>query len=129
MPTRTFYIGDIISVATGRYVTRNGMPGIHALLDWMTGDTLMTHQLPRAFDECAPDLLRQFPQLVDLTVPEFATKAQGWAWTDELPARFGEFHEVTPLPAGDHAVIDPIAELRMMRPDLDPIIVVLPEGT
>lgn len=36
-----------------------------------------------------------------------------------LVEKYGEFHEVRPIHAEDHEVIDVITELKRMRPDLD----------
>jgi hypothetical protein len=123
-PTRTFHLGDILTITTGRLVSPTHMQGVHEILDFLTGDTLFTHQLPRACDEAQPELLRQHPDLVDIAVPgEFDGVEHVGRWLAEQVARFGETREVSPLRPGDHTVIDPIAELRMMRPDV-PIIVV-----
>lgn len=129
MTARAFHLGDVLSVTTGRLVSNRHMDGIYDVLNWMTSDDLYTHQLPRAMDEAKPEVLRQHPDLADLPVPaDFAGKADVEAWLAEQVARFGEYRDLTPLPAGDHAVIDPIAELRMMAPD-KPIIVVTAEPT
>jgi hypothetical protein len=125
MNTKTFHIGDILSVTTGIFCTPNGIDGIYEILNWMTGDNLMTHQLPRAGRECAPDLQCQHPDLADVIVPEFTSRDEGMAWIAEQVARFGETREVAPLAAGDHTAIDPIAELKMIRPDM-PIVKVEP---
>ena len=46
-----------------------------------------------------------------------------YGWLDEIEARYGSTVDLEPMPTEDHAVIDPIAELRMMRPDA-PIVVI-----
>jgi hypothetical protein len=98
------------------------------VLNFMTGDNLFTHQLPRAMDECAPEVLRQHPDLADVQVPtEFDGEQHVWTWLAEQVDQFGETRELSPLPVDEHAVIDPITELRMMRPDAPIITVVLPE--
>jgi hypothetical protein len=43
------------------------------------------------------------------------------AFLETLYPRFGQFVEVAKIPEGDHTRIDPISELKMMRPDM-PII-------
>ncbi len=83
---------------------------------------------PRACDECKPFLLLQHPDLLDVQVPEkFVDEAHVWRWLAEQVDRFGATRELTPIPAEDHTQIDPIAELRMMRPDA-PIIAVEMDG-
>lgn len=122
MITKRFHLGDVLSVTTGVFVTPGGIEALYELLNFMTGDNLFTHQLPRASEECAPELLRQHPELAEVVVPEeFADEAAVWAWLAEQMDRFGAQLDVAPLRLGDHTSIDPIAELRMMRPDM-PII-------
>jgi hypothetical protein len=132
--TRTFHLGDILSVTTGRLVSPRHMDGIYDILGWMTGDNLFTHQLPRAMDECQGPLLAQHPDLAAVTVPgdfgdgEHAGQAVA-NWLAGQAAIYGETREVAPLAAADHTRIDPIAELRaMIRPDAEIIGVVVPGG-
>jgi hypothetical protein len=132
--TKTFHLGDILSITTGRLVSPRHMEGIHDILDWMTGDSLFTHQLPRAMDECQGPLLAQHPDLAAIGVPDDFGDGEhaGQAvdnWLAEQVAVYGETREVAPLAGGEHARIDPIAELRtMMRPDAEIIGVVVPDG-
>jgi hypothetical protein len=125
---RTFDLGDVLSVTTGRLVSRRGVDAMYDLLGYMTGDTLWTHQLPRAWEECSPALLAQHPDLADVPVPdEFDGEEHVWRWLAEQVTRYGKSREVRPLDPADHTSIDPLAELRMMRPDLPVIAVELPE--
>jgi hypothetical protein len=57
----------------------------------------------------------QFVPLLD----DFAGRLSDWE--SELVAIYGEARPVAPLAPVDHTSIDPIAEIKMMRPDL-PII-------
>lgn len=61
--TKDFHLGDVLSITTGVLVSFRSMEGIYDILNFMTGDDLFTHQLPRATDECKPHLLEQFPEL------------------------------------------------------------------
>ena len=68
MSTRRFPLRVVLTVTTGRLLTAakdggNGIEDLYDILSWMTNDDLMTHQLPRAGRECAPWLLRWFPEL------------------------------------------------------------------
>jgi len=60
------------------------MDGVYDILNYMTGDSLFTHQLPRASDECKPFLLEQFPQLD----------------TPEMQFALGELIEMLKTPSG-----------------------------
>jgi len=126
---RTFHLGDILSVTTGRLVSPSHMDGLWGVLNFMTGDNLMTHQLPRAGEECAPELLRQHPDLANVEVPaRFDGELDVRQWLSRQVVLFGEYREVTSLDANDHTVIDPIAELAMMRPDAQIIVVEIEGG-
>lgn len=127
MSVREFHLGDVLSVTTGILVSPRKLDGLWELLDHMTGESLFTHQLPRAFDECAPELLCQHPDLAAVAVPELEPE-QVLGWLAEQVAVFGEYRSVRPLATDDHTRIDPISELRMMRPDapIIPIVVTIP---
>lgn len=126
---KTFHLGDLLSVTSGSLVSPSHIGGVHALLDYMTGDTLFTHQLPRACDECKPALLAQYPFLAEVEVPdEFDGKYHVEAWLADLVALHGAKLEVRPLDRADHAHIDPISELGMMAPHMMIIPVVVDGG-
>ena len=127
--TKTFHLGDILSVTTSRLVSPRHIDGVYDILNWMTGDNLMTHQLPRACGECEGPLLTQHPDLAAIVTPETFgdDPEQGVArWLAEQVAIYGETREVAPLAAEDHTVIDPLDELRAMKPDAEIITVVVP---
>jgi hypothetical protein len=133
--TEHFPLGSILSVTTGCLVVRDGMDGLYQILNYMTGDNLFTHALPRASEECRPHLLAQHPSLAEVVVPEWddlpddrdKARAVVFDWLSEQERLYGEMLPVEPIPAEDHTVIDPISELRMMRPDA-PIIAVVEEN-
>ena len=128
MTGRQFDLGDVLSITTGLLVSPRGMDAIYDVLNFMTSDDLMTHQLVRAMNEAAPDVLRQHPDLADVPLPkEFAGREDVERWLAEQVVRFGEHRTLVPLAPADHARIDPLTELRMMAPD-KPIIVVAPDG-
>lgn len=126
METKQFHIGDVLSVAPGKLVSPRHVEGVYDILNWMTGDNLMTHQLPRASREAEPLLRATFPDLTSVDVPDtINSRETADAFLESLYPRFGEYVEVPKLPADDHTTVDPISELKMMRPDA-PIIVVDP---
>jgi hypothetical protein len=113
--SRSFHLGDVLSVTTGKLVSPRLIEGVYDILNYMTGDSLFTHQLPRASRECAPWLLRQHPELA--TVDASGVTRTTWRrWLAEQIAQFGDSLEVEP----------PLTELREMVPD-DKIIVIDPD--
>jgi hypothetical protein len=127
--TRDFHIGDIISAMGGPLVSPRHIAGVYDVLNYMTGDDLFTHQLPRASRECEPHLREQHPDLAAIVFPDWSAltsdnaEATVMAWLAEQVALFGETRPIRPLPAEDHTSIDPITELKMMRPDAEVIVV------
>ncbi len=121
MSTRAFHIGDVISVATGTLVSLRHLDGVEDLCNFMSGETLMTHQLPRVSRECEPSLRRQHSALLAEPIPPISSRDEAEAWLRTLYPTYGETVPVEALDVQDHTPIDPIAEIKMMRPDL-PII-------
>lgn len=124
--TKTFALGDVLSVTTARLVSPRHMDGLYDILNWMTGDDLYTHQIPRAMRECAPFLLKQFPQLAAINAE--AVTPENWAaWLHEQVLEHGNEFAVAKLPEHAHEFIDPLSELaEKVHPDK--IIVVDPSS-
>lgn len=126
--TRAFHLGDVLTVTTGRFLCPDGVDGLYKILGWMTGESLMTHQLMRAGDECREPLLAQHPDLAYVEVPDdFESESAVRAWLADQVAFYGERREVSPLHEDDHTRIDPLTELHMLAPHA-PVIVVPPEA-
>lgn len=100
MTDRLFPLADILTMTTGRLLSRRHMDGIYDIANWMTGDNLMTHQLPRAADACGPALLTQHPQLRDLEPPADLDVPDLMAWLANAERKHGEQLPVSQLPAG-----------------------------
>ncbi len=107
---RDFDLGDVISITAGVLVSPRHIGGVYDILGFMTGDALMTHQLPRAADACRPELLRQHPELAAIETPDLPSKHELWmAWLDEMKLQYGMTLQVRPLASWAHK--DPIEEL------------------
>jgi hypothetical protein len=65
-----FTFQEIASAGTGFLFgvseTDNGIGGVYRVLNFMTGDDLFTHQLPRALTTCQPAMFVQHTWLKDL---------------------------------------------------------------
>jgi hypothetical protein len=109
------------------------MDGIYDILNWMTGDNLFTHQLPRAMDECRGPLLAQHPDLAAVEVPESfsagreAAREAVAAWLLVQVAVYGETRPVAPLSEADHTRINPLAEIQIVAPGAQVIGVIIPQ--
>lgn len=116
--TKQFHIGTILSITDGKLVSPDHIGGIYAICDWMTGESNMTHQLPRVSREIEPHLRAQFPDLAKIEVPAgLNSEADVIGFLSSLEAVHGTHRDVAPMEADDHTHIDPITEITMMRPD------------
>ncbi|MGW4125469.1 DUF7736 domain-containing protein [Nocardia sp. NPDC004711] len=117
--TKEFHIGDILSVISGHLVSPRHVDGLCDLLGWMTGDNPMTHQLPRFADECEASLREQFPDLAALEVPQgLNSEEKVLFWLGAQEPSYGVRRAVKRLSPLDHTTVDPIDEIKMMRPDV-----------
>ncbi|WP_433330055.1 hypothetical protein [Spirillospora sp. CA-294931] len=118
---RPFHLGDILTITTGILMAPRGVEVLYDLLGFMTGETLLTHELVRAADECAPCLLEQHPDLADITTPpewkdgDVAREAVE-AWLAEAVAHHGETRDVAPLAAEHRTHVDPLIEMERVKP-------------
>ena len=122
---RTFTLGQVLSAMHGTLLCDMG--GLYEIMNYLTGDNLFTHQLPRAFRECGPWLKRRHPELAALDTS--AVTPENWrVFLDAAVARFGETVKVQPIPRDDHTTRDPVEELVEMIGE-DRVIVMNPEAT
>ncbi len=116
---KTFPLGVILTITTGVLLCDIG--GVYGILNYMTGDNLFTHQLPRVGREMATEILAQHPQLGEVN----ADGVDGENWREFLFAqekRFCPALAIRPC-VNLHVRMDPIEELSNMV-DADKIIVV-----
>lgn len=123
--SKRFHIGDILSVTSGILVSPEHIGGVYQILDWMVDESLMTHQLPRVSRECEPFLRQTFPDLaaIDVEAAAITSEAELTTWFASLEPQYGTHRDVPKLPAGDHTAIHPLAEIKMIRPDAEIIVV------
>jgi len=106
---REFGLDAILSVTTGRLLSRRHMDGIYEILSYMTGTSVFTHQLPRVADECKPEILRQHPQLSDVQLTRTLSENALMSWLEDQESRFGKTLPIQPLRG--YVGQDPIEEL------------------
>lgn len=121
-----FRTSDVLSVSTGTLLPRkdgtNAVEGLYQVLNHMTGDNLMTHQLLLALPIMRPYLVAEHPWLDDVEVPMERDLKVLEDWVDGLVAEHGEQMEITAHPEswGDH---NPIEDLYTLKPDANVIVV------
>ncbi|SMF86693.1 hypothetical protein [Streptomyces sp. Amel2xC10] len=126
--TRLYSLSDILTMTTGRLLSSRHMEGVYDIANFMTGDSLFTHQLPRAGDACGPALLAQHPQLQGVTPPDGIDEPALVEWLAAAEHEHGEQLPVAPLQPGEWEHRDPIAELVDMAGPDKAIAVRLDEG-
>jgi hypothetical protein len=125
--TKTFHIGDLLTISHGYLVSREHIGGVYKILNHMTDDDLMTHQLPLACDAVKPDLLEQHPWLKDVADPgELNGEAECVTWVASVAGVHGEYHDIEsrPLSWGKH---NPIVDFANLYPDKPIIGVAVPD--
>lgn len=121
--TKTFSLGAVLTFTTDILLCPFG--DFHELAEYMAGEPVWTHQLTRVASEAKPELLRQHPDLAEITVPELNGEAECAAFLATLAAVYGTEREVSPLSREDHTSVDPLAEFAMNFPGVEVVPVVL----
>jgi hypothetical protein len=109
-------------------VSPDHIGGVYNVIDFVTGQPHMTHQLGRATDVVRPFLLEQHPWLSEISVPDgLGSEEKVYAWLATATNRWGESHEVKPMSPGMYVGRDPLEELMEMAPHAEIIPVVVPD--
>lgn len=113
MADKAFPTLEVLSVFTGRLLCEMG--GCYRVLNYMSGDDLMTHQLPRVAKEVQPVLLKKHPHLAaTLEEAEQITRENWKEFADRWVARYGQTIDVPQMSVDEHESIDPISEAAEM---------------
>lgn len=93
MATKSFLLGDILTVSTGVLLT--SMDSVYYILNHMTQDDLFTHQLIIASPIMREELIRQLPFLGDIVKPVgLSTREDCDEWVQLIAGHAGEWHGV-----------------------------------
>lgn len=108
---------DVLSTVTGSLVGKIG--GVYEVLNWMTGESVFTHQLPRICREAQPVLVARHP-LLQLAIDEAEqVNPENWQqWLRTWEDRYGATIAVPKFTIDTHERIDPLSELaEKVHPD------------
>ena len=118
MPHKQFHIGDVMTVVHQKFLSPSGWDGLYAILRYLTGEPVYTHQVNRVLDECQVVMRQRYPQFVMVSVAGVNDETSHRKWLAEVIAEHGEFVDVSPLPPNTVESIDPLSELAArMHPD------------
>lgn len=123
---KSFPLAAVLTVTTGRLLTE--MDHVYEILNWVTGDDVYTHQIPRALQAAGPLLLKRFPELVpasgglrslDSWIAKDHTGGHEGIrmWLTELQMMFPaikDSYQIAPISAGQWEHIDPVLEAGSM---------------
>jgi hypothetical protein len=117
MQTKEFATRDVLSTITGRLMGDIG--GVYEVLNWMTGESVFTHQLPRIGREATPVLVAAHPTLQQAIDEAEQVNQQNYAeWRQTWEDRYGPTIAVPKFTAATHESIDPMSELaEKVHPD------------
>lgn len=120
---QAFHITDVLSVYSGRLVGVNGIGGVYEVLNFLTGENLMTHQLPRAAEECRDWLKQQHPFLETIDCTGLDAGSVEF-WQDNVVQKYGRTIEIECVPDGVYTPQNPLEELVGMMDSSAQIVVV-----
>lgn len=93
MATKSFHLGDILTVSTGTLVS--SMDGVYHILNHMTQADLYTHQILLASPIMREELLRQLPFLNNIDKPIGLSTREGCdGWVSSWASVHGEHHNI-----------------------------------
>jgi hypothetical protein len=125
--TVVFDLGTVLSITTDVLLTK--IENVYEILNYMTGDNLFTHQLPRVSREMKQVILDQFPQLAEID----ASGVDTTNWEEFLNnqiEKYGNEFPIFPCGISEHKVIDFQQEaIDMLNGDESKInILILPDN-
>ena len=114
---KDFPTGDVLSMVTGYLVS--DIRGVYQVLNWMTGESVYTHQLPRIGREAAPVVLAAHPELAAAYQEAKQVNSDNWRqWLATWVERYGPTISVPKFNEDQHERIDPLSELaEKVHPD------------
>lgn len=103
---KAFDLGVVLSVATGRLFVE--MDYLYDFFNYLTGDIIFIHQVPRLMKLVQPYVLGRFPQLsgvgLEVAINDFD---EAKAYVESIKPVFGETLSISPLPEGLWTHMDP----------------------
>ncbi len=111
---KSFDLGSVLTVTTGRLFTE--MEKVYDILNYLSNDSIYTHQIPRVMEAAQPYVLTQYPQLEgvgkDVVINSWKDAK---AFLDSQKEVFGDSFALSPMPKEMCEHIDSIEEAIEMR--------------
>lgn len=121
---KEFPLAVVLSAVKGVLLCDIG--DVYEILNYLTGDSVFTHQLPRVGRECAPYVFGLYPELAEIDVS--VVNPENWReWLAATVEKYGSTRTLEPMADGAHEYRNPITELaEMVGPDC--VIVLQSDG-
>lgn len=115
--TKDFPTSGVLSTITGRLMGDIGE--VYEVLNWMTGESVFTHQIPRISREAQPVIIAAHPQLAAaISEAEQVNPDNFRTWLKTWVERYGATISVPKFNVDQHEQIDPVSELaEKVHPD------------
>lgn len=124
--TKDFPTLDVLSTITGVLVSEGGIGGVYEVLNFMTGEGVYTHQLPRIGREATKAMVAQRPDLAAAVAEADQVNSGNWReWAAKWVERYGPTIAVPRMTVDEHESIDPLSELAEKVPPERRIVVKL----
>ena len=113
---REFDLESVLTVTTFKMLTK--IDNLYDLLNYLTGEDLYIHQLPRAGEVAIKYILELYPSLVNVDAQnvKITNEEEAKAFVKQYNDLYGEKLTLSPMPKERYESISPIVELdKMMR--------------
>src|SRR5574344_113500 len=113
---RFFDLGAILNITTARLYTN--MNDIYDVLNYLTGDNLFTHQIPRVMEYAQDYVLALYPELKGVGVDTPITNIdEATSFVDMQKKKFGDKLPLTPMTKeSGYYSVDPFTEFNNQLP-------------
>ena len=126
---RLVHIGDILSITSGRLVSREGFSSFHRALTYMAGEDVYVHQVAHVMAEARPVLLERYPLLADVVPPDDIDETTVGEWLNEQSRLYGEFLELPRMSCGQHKSMNAVSEALEQKNDDAVVVLKAPHST
>jgi hypothetical protein len=117
MKTKKFHIGDVLTITTGKLLSKDYIDGVYKILDWMSDQDCFTHELPEMSRKYRPLLLEMYPELSNIDVSNISR--DNWdgynghiEWLEVMAKKYGEWFDIPKV--GEGRTENPISSFERM---------------
>lgn len=122
MKETTMSLVDLLEVVTGKSLQGGGLDSLYRVMDFLYGDSLLTHELAYYAAEASAEIVRQIPEFGKLDFSGVKNEPTAKAFVDSCKARMSDQYR---LEGGTlKRKQDPMTTLREMVGPEKPIIAV-----